>query len=159
MHFVAFRHSDRRLFARLVCLVRGGDTAHCETAMGAHDMPAAWCVSASWLDGGVRGKTIDLSDAAKWRVYRLNDDAHVDLRRWLLLHDNWGYDLLGLLGILWRPIGHSRRRMFCSEACADLLQLPEPELYDPRTLESVVRRLGQRVQWSGNTWTESESAK
>lgn len=146
MILVAFRHSDRRLFARVVCALRGGDSAHCESAIPTGDV--AWCVSSSFLDGGVRGKLIDIRDPAKWRVYRVPDGQHLHLDTWLGEHDGDGYDVLGLLGILFRPFGQSRRRRFCSEAVAEHLLLRTPELYDPRTLESVVASLHPRVEWS-----------
>lgn len=150
MILIAFRHSDPRLFARAVCLLRGGDTAHCESAIPTGTL--AWCVSSSFLDGGVRGKMIDLRDPAKWRVYRVPDGEHLSLDNWLDAHDMQGYDHLGLLGILWRPAGHSRSRKFCSEAVAEHLMLATPELYDPRTLEDLVERFFPRVAWSDGQW-------
>jgi hypothetical protein len=53
---------------------------------------------------------------------------------------------VGLLGILWPILGHRTRRWFCSEAVADMLGLPEPQLFDLRTLESVCALIGRRVQ-------------
>ncbi len=70
MLLIAFRHSDQRLFARLVTFCRGGDSAHVEAAMPSDDAQLSTCVSASFLDHGVRGKLIDITDAGKWRVYR-----------------------------------------------------------------------------------------
>ena len=59
---IAFRYGDRRWFARLVCALRGGDVAHCEVAY-AQLAIGHLCVSASWLDGGVRSKMIVLDPA------------------------------------------------------------------------------------------------
>lgn len=150
MILVAFRHHDHRLASRIICALRGGDVAHCESAIPV--AAQAWCVSSSMLDGGVRGKLIDITDAAKWRVYRVPDGQHADLAAWLFANDGAGYDYLGNLGILWRPFGHSRRRWFCSEAVADHLHLRSPELYDPRTLESIVESLFTRVEWVDGIW-------
>jgi len=150
MLHVAFRHSDRRPFARAVCFLRGGDTAHCESGIPAGDVH--WCVSSSFLDNGVRGKLIDLRDPAKWRVYEVPDGQHLHVDDWLAEHDMEGYDILGLLGILWRPAGHSVRRKFCSEAVAEHLLLRTPELYDPRTLEDIVARLFPRIYWADGRW-------
>lgn len=139
---IAFRYDDRRIFARLVILLRGGDSAHCEAAWGwdgtVHD-----CVSASFLDGGVRGKSI-VMPASKWRIYEV--PGVVDPRVYLAKHDEDGYDVLGLLGVLWAGFGHSRNRRFCSEACAEMIGLPDPHLFDLRTLESVCALIGRRVQ-------------
>lgn len=139
---IAFRFNDKRLFSRLVCLLRGGDSAHCEVAWR-WDGYQHECVSASWLDGGVRAKDINLAPE-KWRIYEI--DAVVDPRVWLVAHGGKGYDVLGLLGIVLPALGHSRRRWFCSEAAADILGLPEPHIFDLRTLEAACARFGKRVQ-------------
>lgn len=143
MHIrVCFRYGDRRLFARLVTLVQGSDTAHCEAAR-------AWtgdvheCVSSSWLDGGVRGKTIEMP-AGKWRIYEV--DAAIDPLVYLSQHDGDGYDWLGLLGFVIRRIRGFGGRRFCSEAVAEILGLRDPWRFDPATLEAVVAGIGRRVQ-------------
>lgn len=141
---VAFRYGDRRLFARLVCLLRGGDSAHCEVAYTKPDEAGQFfCVSSSWLDGGVRSKSMPLPPE-KWRAYEIEADS--GLLTWVTFHDGAGYDVLGLLGIVFPPVGHRRKRWFCSEAAADILGLREPHIYDLRTLESVCARYGRRVQ-------------
>lgn len=139
---VAFRFGDPRLFSRLVCLLRGGDSAHCEVAW-AWEGARHRCVSASFLDGGVRCKDIDLR-AGAWRVYELQ--AHHWPLAWGAAHAGARYDVLGLLGIVLPPLGHSRKRWFCSEAVAAVIGLREPQIYDLRTLESVCARFGRRVQ-------------
>lgn len=135
---IAFRYGDTRLFSRLVCWWSGGDSAHCEvvTSRGA-------CISASWLDGGVREKTMPLPPE-KWRIYEI--DAALDPAGWLELNRGAGYDWLGLLSFViarWRV---STTRWFCSEVAAHILGLPEPARYDLVTLESVCARYGRRVQ-------------
>ena len=151
MLLIAIRHSDPQPFARLVTFVCGGDQSHTEAAIPFTGQPHCWCVSSSWMDGGVRDKFIDLSDLAKWRVY-LWSHPHANLRDSLEKYKGWKYDHLGLLGILWRPIGHALHRLFCSEFNAMHLQLKEPHLYDPRGLESVVASLGTRVVYKDGTW-------
>lgn len=140
---VAFRYNDSRLFARLVCLVRGGDSAHCEVAWSwageRHE-----CVSASWLDGGVRKKLISMP-ADKWRIYSVpGDQRHVEV--WFQAHQGARYDVLGLLSGLVPRFGSAKRKWFCSEVCAHQLGLPNPHLFYPRELESVCARIGVRVQ-------------
>lgn len=139
---VAFRYGDTRLFARTVCALRGGDSAHCEVATPAE--PWVYdCVSASFLDGGVRGKRMALPPE-KWRLYRM--DARRDPADWLAAHEGQGYDVLGLAGIVLPPLWHSRTRWFCSEAAADILGLAPAHIYDLRVLESVCARFGERLQ-------------
>ena len=140
---VCFRHSDTRLFARVVCWWLRHDAAHCEVAYAwrgdRHD-----CVSASFMDDGVRGKNIAMPPE-KWRVYEMPGDP-LEVQAWLDEHDGWKYDTLGLFGFVWRRVKGWLHRVFCSEACADILGLPEPWRYDPALLESVCARLGRRVQ-------------
>jgi hypothetical protein len=146
---IAFRHSDSRLFARLVTLLRGGDSAHVESATPLGQL--AFCVSSSFIDGGVRGKAIDIQDPAKWRVYQWNG-PHLDLQQWLETNYHSQYDLRGLLGILASRIGHSRSKRFCSESVAEHLMLPYPETYDLVRLESYVKVHAARVVWRDGVW-------
>lgn len=139
---VAFRYGDTRLFARLVCLLRGGDSAHCEVAI--NELAGRyWCISSSFLDGGVRSKDMPLPPE-KWRIYEVK--AALDPIDWHSLHGGAKYDLLGLLGIMLPTFGHARTRWFCSEAAAAILGLREPHIFDLRTLEAVCARYGTRVQ-------------
>ncbi|MCE2658304.1 MAG: hypothetical protein LW854_08650 [Rubrivivax sp.] len=135
MILIAFRHSDTRPFARVVTLLRGGDSAHCEVAIPVQGVHL--CVSASWLDGGVRGKVIDISSADKWRVYRWTG-PHIDPIDWLKSNKKARYDRRGLLGILLPPVGHNPGKKFCSEAAAEMLMLPYPATYDLGQLERFV---------------------
>lgn len=140
---VAFRYNDSRIFPRLVTWYRGGDSAHCEIGIywkgSEHD-----CVSSSFLDDGVRRKLIDMP-ADKWRIYEVDIPKHVAIEWW---HDNDGkkYDVLGLLGFVWRRVKHSAKRLFCSEVAAEILGFKDAYLFDLITLESVVARIGRRVQ-------------
>jgi len=140
---VAFRYGDKRLFARVVCLLQGGDTAHCEVAVawnqGFHE-----CISSSFLDKGVRRKVINLVPS-KWRIYELDMSAVV-VEKWYAQNKGAGYDLLGLAGFVIRRIKGWMRKKFCSEAGAEIIGLPDPWRYDPALLESVCARFGRRAQ-------------
>lgn len=155
MILIAFRHSDKRIFARTVTTLRGGDSAHCEVAvpLDVDGRAMHLCVSASFLDGGVRGKVIDLSNAAKWRVYRWTG-PHLDPLAWLREHDSAHYDLRGLIGILAPPVGHDRTKRFCSEVIAELLMLPEPHSYDLVAIERFLRNswAAERVELQAGQW-------
>lgn len=140
---VAFRFADSRLFARLVCLLQGGDSAHCEVVVRSvadvHE-----CISASYLDGGVRSKTMPLP-AAKWRIYDVPGDPE-GARAWLRKHEDQPYDLLGLLGFVIRRVRGRGDAWFCSEAAAAMLGVRDPWRYDVALLESVCAKLGTRTQ-------------
>ncbi len=165
---VAFRYDDTRLFARLVCFLRGGDSAHCEVAYRWPDCPEDVysllrgldvtplkgneheCVSASFLDGGVRSKVIDLP-ASKWRIYEVPGDP-AEVKLWLSLHQGQRYDWPAFIGFtaLRRFKGLSQR-WFCSEVVAVLLSLRAPHRFDPYDTETVCMQmvdlgLAERVQ-------------
>lgn len=139
---VAFRVGDTRLFARVIHAWDKADVSHCEVA-------ADWaglqheCWSASFLDKGVRHKSLRL-DPAKWRVYEVPHDPD-QARVWFAAYEGCWYDVLGLLGFVIRPIKGWLRAFFCSEACAEMLGLIEAWRYTPRTLELYCAAVGRRI--------------
>lgn len=153
---VAFRHGDKRLFSRVVTFFRGGDTAHCESALQHWFGSLSLCVSSSFIDGGVRGKVIDLTDPHKWRVY-LWQREHADLMDWLQLHYRSGYDIRALVASTLPRVGHSQAKKHCAESVAEHLLLPEAWRYDPAGLEAYVKGLAPRAVWSGTRWHAAES--
>jgi hypothetical protein len=140
---VAFRYNDPRIFARLVCFVRGGDSAHCE-ASDRWEQESHSCVSSSFLDHGVRRKLLVLAPD-KWRIYEIQEPTET-VADWYRKNAGKGYDLLGLLGFFVRRISGEPNKYFCSEAVASMLRLPNPWAYDLMLLESVCAKIGTRVQ-------------
>jgi hypothetical protein len=133
---VAFRYGDRRLFARLVCLVRGGDSAHVEAADHlAGDMHK--CISASFVDKGVRPKDIWLTHK-KWRVYQTDIPAE-RAYAWLARNDHRGYGWLRLVRFLFPFFRPNVGGPICTIAVGEILGLPDAECHDLRSLESAVR--------------------
>ena len=145
---VAFRYADRRLLARLICAWRGGDSAHCEVVVpadsGAFDpaLPQD-CISASWVDGGVRHKAMPLPPA-KWRVYAVV--AEHDPVAWLAAHERERYGWAGLLGFVLPPLLRRPRGWICTRVAAHLIGLPAAHTHDLVALEAVCGRYGERVQ-------------
>jgi hypothetical protein len=133
---VAFRHNDRRLFARLVCLVRGGDSAHVE-AVARMVADQGECISASFVDRGVRSKIITL-DPAKWRIYQ-TDLPPERARGWLARNDHKGYGWLRLVRFLFPFFRPNVGGPICTIAVGEILGLPDAECHDLRSLESAVR--------------------
>jgi hypothetical protein len=103
------------------------------------------CWSASAMDGGVRLKTMPL-DPAHWELYELKHFSGLTADAWFRANTGKGYDLLGLLGFVWRPWRGDRGRYWCSEACAAALGIDEPFRFDVATFATLVRRLGKQVQ-------------
>lgn len=142
---VAFRYGDPRLFARLVCWFRGGDSAHCEAAPAWDEVTGEYtCISSSFLDGGVRLKRMPLP-AEKWRVYEV-DVQEVRAWAWYFEHRGEGYDTFGLLGFVWRPFRGWKDKWFCSEVVAEMMLISKAWAFDLVLLESVCARFGKRIQ-------------
>lgn len=142
---MAFYKGRARLFDRLIQWWTRGPYSHCEVATHHSASGAAWCISSSYLDGGVRGKWINL-DRDHWDIVPVPTVDTAAAHEWLAQHAGLRYDLAGLLGFLWRPQTGSRRRWFCSEACAAILGMKEPWRFDPNTLACVVLELSEQNQ-------------
>jgi hypothetical protein len=131
----AFRYNDPRLFARLVCLVTGGDTAHCEVAEDLGDGTYR-CVSSSWLDGGARPKIMPLP-AGKWRLYRTDVPAR-HAAAWMARNKGARYGWWKLLRFVVPFLRPSWGGPICSEACAEILGMPDSDSWNPRSFEAAV---------------------
>ena len=140
---VAFRHGDRRLFARIVHWWDRTDVSHCEVSTH-WEGPDHRCMSSSMLDDGVRAKTIHITPD-KWRVYELPADRAKALL-WFCENAGSRYDARGLLGFVIRPVKGWLRAYFCSEACAAMLGLGDPWRFTPRHLEIYCAAVGRPVQ-------------
>jgi hypothetical protein len=100
--------------------------------------------SSSYMDGGVRFKSIDFNPAL-WDFVDLPVTAEVaaDAYLWFIDHAGDAYDLLGNLHFVVSAIGDDKRKWFCSEACAAALGMPNPERFDPGTLHAALTFLTQ----------------
>ena len=127
---VAFYKGRGRIFNRLVSWWLRGPYSHCELILAASPTLAT-CASSSYVDGGVRVKTMRL-EPEHWHIVDVESDALPEV--WLQLHRGDGYDILGLLGFVWRRACGEQRKWFCSEAVAAMLGMPEPWRFDPMTL-------------------------
>ena len=137
---IAFYKSKHRLFNRLVCYWLRGDYSHCELIL-ARSATTATCASASYMDGGVRIKTMMLNPE-HWDIVEVECPALPEI--WMHLHRGQGYDVLGLLGFVWRRQIGDQRKWFCSEAVAAMLGFPEPWRFDPMTLWAAVQNGGRK---------------
>jgi hypothetical protein len=122
----------RGLFNMAVRWWLGGKYSHTEIIFS-----DGMCGSSSWLDGGVRLKRIDIK-ADHWDITPINGDEK-SARHWFEIHQGQGFDLLGLLGFVWRRNTEHRGRWFCSEACAAALGFSEPHRFDPCSLPVALR--------------------
>lgn len=141
---VAFRYNDSRIFARLVKVLQGGDSAHCEASYE-WSGTTHQCVSSSFLDGGIRKKEI-VMPPEKWRIYEVDSIDSARIEEVYKKYEGSGYDWFGLAGFVFRRIKGFLNRVFCSEYAAEVIGLDEPWRFDLVLLESVCKVIGRRVQ-------------
>lgn len=111
--------------------------SHVEVIAGTADLDApAWCVSSSFRDGGVRGKTITLR-ADRWDLVEVPGPCFTPVNRFLSLRGGMPYDFLGaLLSPLRLPTEPrtTKGAWFCSEVAAQIMGVPDPWAYSPGRL-------------------------
>lgn len=134
---VAFYKGRKRLFNRVTSWWLRGPYSHCEVVFDEIDQGSV-CISSSFADHGVRVKVIRL-DPALWDVVDVPADPAF-AREWLETHNGQPYDTMGLIGFITRLARQSKRRWFCSEAVAAMLQIPDPWRFDPCTLHAALTR-------------------
>lgn len=95
------------------------------------------CGSASFMDGGVRFKAIDLNPD-HWDIVELPAALEPAARAWFQEHAGQPYDLPGNLHFLIGAVADDKGKWFCSESIAAALGFPEPWRYDPGVLASTL---------------------
>lgn len=128
------RPFPQSLFNQAVRWWTGGAYSHCEIVFS-----DGMSASSSFLDGGVRFKKIDYDDD-HWDFIDFKQDES-SARKWFYLHENQKYDVLNLLGFIWRRKDGSKKKFTCSEACATALGFEEPWRYDPNSLYSMIKSI------------------
>lgn len=134
---LAFYKGRTRLFNRAVSWWTRGPYSHCELVT-AQLQSGALCWSASLSDGGVRLKVIPL-DPDRWDLVDLSCTPEEEARAvaWFKAHEGQGYDLVGLLGQVWRAVSDDGDKWFCNEAVGAALGVHEPWRFDPNSFYSL----------------------
>ena len=118
--------------------VTRGQYSHAEIAVALGDGQFE-CYSSSIRDGGVRRKIMPLP-GAKWDLIEIGNSPALHSHLLLIweLAKGRPYDWPGALGFLFftRPYGD---RWFCSEFCAEVIDLNQPWRFSPNSLAAVVR--------------------
>lgn len=90
--------------------------------------------SSSPRDGGVRAKLIE-QDPEVWDFLPLPWVRVEVVEELLQAEQGAGYDWIGILGSQVLPVGiQSQSRWFCSEFCAQVIGLEQPQRYSPGSL-------------------------
>ncbi len=135
--WIALRKGADDLLGRMVRLRTDSPYSHVELAMTGGPGLLSTCFSASWMDGGVRVKSIALG-AASWDMVPVGVDAG-RLKR--IMDNEMGkpFDRTGML--LWGTAfadDHFKSQWFCSELMAFVLGKPSPWKYSPGSLYQAV---------------------
>lgn len=120
----AFYKGKKRIFNRLVCWWTRGKYSHMELVFS-----DGLSASSSFIDGGVRYKHIEYSDA-NWDFVELDCDES-KVRQFIDLHLGQKYDVLGIAGFVLGPLRDGRKKQFCSELCMSALGYAESWRFSP----------------------------
>ena len=125
-----------------------GKYSHCEIAIKRHYFKSGDrclpevsydCYSSSPRDGGVRCKTINVSDHLKWDLIELKDINETQIISYFEQTKGKKYDLWGALGVV-LGIKHKRSKFFCSEWCFNVLkQSDQGWRFSPNQLVAIFK--------------------
>lgn len=117
-----------------------------------NDKGELWCVSSVGLEripeysprragklGGVRFKRINVY-SKQWSLDVLDADT-LYAANWAVENQGRLYDWQLILGFIAWFIPNKKSRVMCSEACAEMLQIPDAFRLDPCTLQALVKHL------------------
>jgi hypothetical protein len=99
-----------------------GPYSHAELVVGETPDGKSICWSSTYLDRGVRQSAEQAAALA-----------------WFEQHAGEPYDVLGLLGFVWRREEGAKSKWFCSEAVAAALGWPEAWRFDPNTFAAILK--------------------
>lgn len=123
------------VYNRLVRARGRGPYSHVELCF-----PDGRCASSSWMDGGVRLKTMELGDD-NWDFIELPIEWAPVALQWFITHEGKAYDFWGNVHLTFGFVADSPDNYFCSEAAAAALLINEPWRMEPNALYHVVQRL------------------
>lgn len=142
---IAFYTGSRRLFNKLVCWKMRGPYSHVEAVIEDGGNGLALCASASFSDGGVRFKQIDLR-SGNWDVIDVPSIDAARVAQWFAWHEHEPYDVRGLVNFI-LPVGHNPEGWFCDEALLDAMGMREAWRFDPNSMARVCELLGGKWQY------------
>jgi hypothetical protein len=99
-----------------------------------------WAASSSHMDGGVRFKRIDFTDA-NWDFIELPGAWEGFARLWFTTNQGKAYDLMGNVFLAVGFFSDSGDKFFCSEAAAAALKIDQAFRFEPNTLYPTIKRM------------------
>ncbi len=133
MIYLAAYKGKTRFFDRFIQFWTNSKYSHCELVVN------GVCYSSSYLDGGVRAKSINYNDSAKWDLYVVEwADADTILGYYERTKE-YKYSVFDLIFTqLFKSVLDDTNAMYCSAWCAGALGLSKPNLYNPDDLISLI---------------------
>lgn len=128
---LALYKGSNRCISKLIKWWTKSDYSHCEIVFS----DGMWG-SSSDLEGGVCLRYVE-HDPQLWVFYDISHFNETRARAWFELNKGRGYDYLGLLGFVIRPIKGSLGRLGCGHACMAALGYKEPWRFDPGMLAVI----------------------
>jgi hypothetical protein len=148
IYLASYRGRSRgvsRVVGMVIRWVTRSEWSHCEVCIGNPFETAVMCVSASGMDGGVRGRVMPLNPE-RWVLVPLPGVTAGDVEAFLLAHQGAAYDWFGVarfaLPLMLRHPDPDR--WFCSEAAGAIIGFDEPWRFSPADLHVAARRLSGR---------------
>ena len=135
---VDFQSFYFRLFDGFTRLVTGGIYSHCEIAI--ETLGEYNCYSSSNRDGGVRKKSMHLP-SEDWDLIEITHLVSIrDIAEFYKKTEGKKYDFIGLISPVLGNL-HDDDKYFCSEWCAEAIQLILPNKYSPVSLYRYLRKM------------------
>ena len=131
--YLAFYLADHgKWLDRSISMVDGSPYSHCELVINELGNQCYDCISSSHRDGGLRRKNIDMS-GSHWILVAVECDmCHV--LRWFDKRQTFKYNYPGLIRTVIPGFYDPAHWLFCSEACAGMLELVDPGSYGLKKL-------------------------
>lgn len=115
----------------------------CASSVGLERIPS-WSLRRPNRLGGVRFKRINVS-GKQWELDAIDADAKF-AATWAVSNQGRLYDWQLIIGFLAWFIPNKKSRVMCSEACAEMLQIPDAHRFDPCSLQALVKNRRQLVK-------------
>jgi hypothetical protein len=140
----AFHKAKDTLFAKLCDWKMEGPYSHVEAMFGPDPVNPSLtvCGSSKFTDGGVRIKSLDLSDTTAWDIVEVPGIDEAKALQWFKDHAGEPYNSLGLLQfICFFPVGVSKNKWFCDQALLAAIGMTNSFRFDPNAMYDVLQFL------------------
>jgi hypothetical protein len=128
------------IFSRLVRWWTNSQYSHTELIFS--DGTSA---SSSFIDGGVRFKEISY-DNDHWDFIELPESFNETAARlWFIQNENKKYDVLGLVGFVWKRGTQNKNKFYCNESIGEALGIKDSWRFDPGSFAVVMQEIQSKV--------------